>query len=130
MANQELVMFPGAGLLADAFTAIGTLICDYIPWKTRSLNDVGQWISLYGTASQVEISLQAVEREMYVEMGLDLQKNYVMIYANIDAENIDRNVTGDRFKLPDGKIYQIESLTSWFLMDGWMSALCIKVEIP
>ena len=123
-------LVPGGNILQDEFSAIGTLECDYIPWKTRSLNEVGQWISLYGTATAVEVSIQAVDRDMYVEMGLDLQKDYVTIYASVDATNIDRNTTGDRFVLPDGKTYQIESIRSWFMMDGWMCALCIKVEIP
>ena len=123
-------LVPGGNILEDAFAAIGTLTCKYIPWKTRSINEVGQWASLYGTAVDVEVSIQAVDREMYVELGLDFQKDYLTIYAMVDATNIDRNTTGDRFVLPDGKTYQIESIRSWFLMDGWMCALCIKVEIP
>ena len=121
---------PGSNILTDAFAAIETLQCKYVPWKTRSLNEVGQWISLYGTAVDVEASVQAVDRDMYVEQGLDFQKDYVQIYSSVDASNIDRNTTGDRFILPDGKMYQIESTRTWFLMDGWMCALCIKVEIP
>lgn len=71
-------------------------------------------------------SVQAVPRDTYVRMGLDLQRNYVSVFASVDAIDLERDAQGDRFVF-DGSEYQIESENSWFLRDGW--AECLAVEI-
>lgn len=118
---------PGENNLDDAFLAIGTDFIDYLQYDSRTLNDVGQWVTKYKDPVPVEASVQAVSRSVYVKFGLDFQKNYIKIFVKIDVQDIDRDMTGDRF-LIYGKRYQIETQSGWFNMDGWVSAICVEVD--
>ena len=124
-------MFPGSDLLADAFTVIDTIQIEYMQYGARVLNPVGQWVTTYMPAVPVQASVQAVPREKYTFLGLDLQKNYVSIFVQLPVIDIDRDQTGDRFVLPDGRMYQIDSQTDWYAVDGWVGpVICVKVSAP
>ncbi|WVR18073.1 head protein [Burkholderia phage Bm1] len=121
---------PSSNLLDEAFGLIETQTIQWMPYSQRTLNDVRQWVTTYAAPQDIEASVQAVDRQTYVDLGLDFQKDYVQVYACIDSTDLDRDVTGDRFILPDGRVYQIESELSWFMMDGWTGSLCVKVDKP
>lgn len=128
-------MIPGSNLLEDAFEAIDTITIQYLRFAGRSLNPVGQYVASFEPPLPVEASCQAVQRNTYVELGLDFQKQYVQIYASIGVTDLDRDVTGDRFILPDGRVYQCENQLDWFTFDGvvppgWVGVLCVKVDTP
>lgn len=127
---------PGSNLLDDATTVINTAIVDYMPYVSRAKNSVGQYVTTYGASVPVEASVQAVPRSVYQQLGLDLQKQYISVFASLQVTDLDRDVTGDRFVLPDGRLYQIQSQTDWFGIDGgwqggvgWVGpVLCVKVD--
>lgn len=89
-------------------------------------NAARQWVATFGPAQAMAASVQSVPRETYVALGLDLQRNYVTVFAAADIVDLQRDSSGDQF-VSDGVIYQIESQTSWYLRDGW--AECFAVEI-
>lgn len=120
-------MTPGSNILEEAFGAIDTEVCQWIKYTDRTLNAVGQWVTVYAEPVDVDASVQAVSRNTYMQLGLDLQKDYTNIFVPCDTTDLDRDVTGDRMILPDGKIYQIESTSDWYGMDGWTECLCIRV---
>ena len=121
---------PGNNLLEEAFGSISTLTCQYIAWDSKILDAVGRWVMVFKAAQEVEASIQAVENQFYVEMGLDLQMDYVNIYSNVNSNALDRDFVGDKFVLPNGDTYQVISIRSWFMMDGWSCSLCVKIEVP
>ena len=121
---------PGSNLLQEAFSCIGTSTIQYLADNGRNVNDVGQWVSTYAPPINIEASVQAVARSTYVELGLDLQKNYTNIFFQKDAIDLSRDATGDRVILLDGRMYQLESLTDWYLQDGWVECLCVQVSVP
>lgn len=129
------MIVPGSNLLSIAFRAIAPIKVQYLQFQSRALNAVGQYISAYAAPVDVMASVQAVSRGAYKQFGLDFQKNYVAIYVSVDAVDIDRNVTGDKFILPDGRIYQLENQDDWFGADGgwqgingWVGLLAVKVD--
>jgi hypothetical protein len=122
--------------LDDATQVIDTLTIQYVKYLGRVKNAVGQWISSYATPVDVQASVQAVPRTTYNQLGLDLQKQYVNVFVSLDVTDLDRDVSGDQFILPDGRRYQLESQTDWYGIDGgfqggigWVGPLlCVAVD--
>lgn len=117
---------PGSNLFRAASRLIRPTPVMYYPYVSRTQNAAFQWVATYGTPFELEASVQAVDRNSYVEYGLDFQKNYVRIYVSEDVIDIERDSSGDKFTW-NGKAYQIESQNTWFAMDGWASTLAVEV---
>lgn len=121
-------MIPGSNIYRAARRLIGGSTIRYQPYATRAQNAAKQWVTTYGDAFDMDVSIQAVDRNSYVEYGLDFQKNYVRIYTDYDVIDIERDTSGDRFWW-QGRFYQLESDNPWFQMDGWSSALAVDVGL-
>lgn len=119
-------MSPGSNLYLMARRLIGGGVVRYQYYVSRELNAAKQWVSTYAAAFDMDVSIQAVDRNSYVEYGLDFQKNYVRIYTNDNVVDIERDSSGDRFWW-NGRFYQLESQNPWFQIDGWSSALGVDV---
>lgn len=117
---------PGSNLFKRAARLIKLGPVDYYPAAARSLNAVGQWVPTFTGPQTIQASVQAVPRDTYVRLGLDLQRNYVTVYAAINAIDLERDSSGDRFVF-DGRMYQLESNNSWYIRDGWVEALAVEV---
>lgn len=120
-------MIPGSNLLKQAFSIISKSTVLYYKYNSRSLNDVGQEITLYDIPFELKGSLQAVPRDFYQQFGLDFTKTYFTFYAATNFLDIQRNVSGDQIEF-NGKRYQCESAVDWFNIDRWDAVLCIMVD--
>lgn len=119
-------MIPGANLLRMAFGVIGTQIVRYRKFEQRVKNDQAQYVSIFEEPFDLAASVQRVRRDQYVQFNLEFQRNYVMIFANFEMVDLDRDVAGDQF-LWTGRVFQLESQGSWFYQDGW--GVCLAVDI-
>ncbi|QJB22073.1 putative structural protein [Xanthomonas phage FoX7] len=119
-------MIPGSNLFRRASRLIKTQEIQYYQFGERRLNEVRQWIAEFSPPFSVKASVQAVPREKYMFMGLEYQKNYVTVFAQVNAIDIDRDTSGDQFVF-EGVLYQLVTQTSWFRRDGWVE--CLAVEI-
>ncbi|AIW01584.1 head protein [Pseudomonas phage Epa7] len=119
-------MIPGANLLRMAFGVIGTQIVKYRKFEQRVKNDQAQYVSMFEEPFDLAASVQRVRRDQYVQFNLEFQRNYVMIFANFEMVDLDRDVAGDQF-LWTGRVFQLESQGSWFYQDGW--GVCLAVDI-
>lgn len=117
---------PGSNLLRRAARLIKLQPVGYFMWLSRSLNPVKQWISVFAPSVSIRGSVQAVPRNKYEFLGLDFQRDYVNLFAAKDIQDIDRDRTGDQFTYA-GKLYQIESQTDWYMQDGWVECLAVKI---
>ena len=117
---------PGSNLFARASRLIQQNQIEYYPFVSRVKNAARQWVSTFGPGQTISASVQSVPRSTYVQLGLDFQKNYVTVYAAVNVVDLSRDSSGDQF-IFDGKVWQIESQTTWFLRDGW--AECMAVEL-
>lgn len=121
------MMVPGSDLLADAFDAIDTISITYHKYKTRTLNSIGIYVAEFEDGTPVDASVQSVDRNVYKDLGLDWQKNYLVVYLSSDVVDIDRGVTGDEFVIFE-KTYQIVSVNPWFNIDGWSSFIVVEIK--
>lgn len=117
---------PGANILNMAMSVLGNQTFQYKQFAGRNTNAIGLDVASYNALVTVTGSVQPIARNLYSQMGLDLQKNYVNVYVSKNISDIERNISGDQF-LFNGRTFQCISKTDWFGMDGWDVILCIEV---
>lgn len=117
---------PGSNLLNQALRAIKPTTVDYLRYNERKLDARRQYVDFYDVATPIKASVQAVKRTRYKDLGLDLQKNYINIWASENLIDIGRDYSGDIF-VHDQKAYKLNENTNWTTMDGWASATAVEI---
>lgn len=117
---------PGQNLLAMALTMIAQQGVTYYQFNSRSLNDLGQQVTVYQPGNTIFGSWQPVPRTLYTQHGLDLQKDYYTFYSLNDILDLDRDITADQVAF-NGQLFQVESDNDWFALDGWKGVLCVHI---
>ncbi|WGN90781.1 head protein [Burkholderia phage vB_BglM_WTB] len=117
---------PGSNLLKQAGRLIKLVGVPYIQANGRELNAAKQWVTSYLEPVTVKMSVQRVPRSKYIQFNLELQRNYIMLFASLDMIDLDRDASGDRL-IWNGRLYQIESQNTWFAQDGWAKSLAVDI---
>lgn len=120
---------PGSNLLKSALTVIQRSVIQYYAAQSRTLNDVGQWLTVHAQPFEVYGSFQPVPKRLYEAYGLDLQKSYYIFYSLQPIVDVRRDVSNDQLTY-QGERFQCESNTGWFRADGWDAVLCCKLDVP
>lgn len=124
------MMVPGSNLLEEAFDLIETTPILYYKDNGRVLNDVGVYVTSYADPIEIEASVQAPDRQTYVQYGLDMQRNYLNVFIPNDTIDLSRDQSGDQFVIgPPGKKYryQLESEIPWYEYDGWVEVYVVQI---
>jgi hypothetical protein len=119
-------MIPGSDILNDALSIISSQAITYYKFSGRTLNAVGQDVAVYDAPVTVYGSFQPIQRNFYQQLGLDLQKSYFNLFTSNNIVDVGRDVSGDQVNF-QGQMYQCESLTQWFDMDGWVQIRCVAI---
>lgn len=125
------MLVPGSNLLLDAFECLNTEEVIFYKDQGRVLNDQGNWVTSYSDPVTIEASVQAPDRNTYVQYGLDLQKNYLRVYLPEDTIDLSRDQSGDQMTigLPGRRYrYQLESEIPWFDHDGWVEIYVVQIN--
>ncbi len=117
---------PGSNILAQALTVIAMQTVLYRQNTGRATTAAGKFIPTYAAAVELRGSFQPIKRSLYQKLGLDLQKNYANLYVSADLIDVGRGVAGDQYVF-NGRLWQCESLTPWYAVDGWVGVLSIDV---
>jgi len=117
---------PGSNLLNMALTVIQQQTVQYYQYSTRSLNVIGQDVTVYLDVVNIVGSWQPVPRNLYQSYGLDLQKEYFTFYTSNNILDIKRDVSGDQMVV-NGSRYQCQSNVEWYNLDGWNAVLCVFI---
>lgn len=120
------MIVPGANILKMAERLVSTQSFVYNRFKERETNGIGYDVATYYPPVAVRGSIQPIQRALYAQMGLDLQKNYYNIYLSKGIVDIRRDTSGDQFDF-NCKKYQVLSITDWYAMDGWDQVLVVEV---
>lgn len=121
-------MIPGQNLLNMAFRIIAEQSLMYYHYLGRTQNSVGQDISQYSDGIKIVGSFQPIQRQLYMSLGLDLQKDYWNFYTSNNLQDVKRMIAGDQIAF-NGNRYQCESDTDWFQIDGWKGTLFVHIGI-
>lgn len=117
---------PGANLLGIALRVIQPQTLSHEAFVSRESNSAGDFVSVYAPPVPIEGSMQAVNEKLYQELGLNLAKNYSMLYTSANVQPTGRDREGDRVTFA-GKVWLCESDQNWAAVDGWRKMLCIEV---
>lgn len=93
---------------------------------SKTKNAQGIDVPTYAAAVEIVASVQAVQRTLYNQLGLDRQKKYVTIYTTTPLTDVERDGMGDMIEY-GGVTYLVQSLTKWADQDGWSQGICIEV---
>lgn len=119
-------MIPGANLFLRAIRLITPTQIQYLKFLSRSVNSARLQVPVFADPISITASVQAVNRNKYQELGLDFQKKYIKIFTQTDIVDLGRDTSGDRIVF-NGRLYELNSETDWFAMDGWSSCLAVDV---
>jgi len=102
---------------------------EVIGWRafvSRTANEAGDFISTFAASVDIQGSMQPINRKLYQELGLNLAKNYQMLYTSAAISPTVRDREGDLLTFA-GKTWQCESDQSWGAIDGFTKMLCVEV---
>lgn len=120
---------PGSNLLKKALGVIGSQTLSYYKASGRSLNSIGQDVTTYALPVSVKGSFQPVPKALYAQFGLDFTKDYFNFFVSKDLVDITRDVSNDLLVF-NSVVYQCESATKWYQIDGWLQMLCCASGEP
>lgn len=116
----------------------------YKKYISTRINDIGIKEDLYDVPIEVEGSVQAVQKSMYQQFGLDFTKSYIKILCSLDIRNFDKNrvYANSEHNLFDhnqtqtsadkvvwhGKEYLVENVTDWYVQDGWKRIIAVEQQ--
>lgn len=117
---------PGANLLRMANRLIKF---DAIMWSkfVSQAKGAGMIVqAVYATPQAITGSVQPITRQMYEQMGLDLQKDYFTVFTETPLRDLRRDSNCDLLDFK-GRRFAVESNTDWKNEDGWIAALCVDI---
>lgn len=117
---------PGANLLSVALRVIQPQTLQHEAFVSREVNSAGDFVSVFAAPVDITGSMQAINKKLYQQFGLNLSKNYSTLYTSANVEPTSRDREGDRVR-HGGKLWQCESDMDWGSVDGWRSLLCVEV---
>ena len=120
---------PGSNLLTSALSLICRQSFSYYPFNARTVNVNGYYERTYGAPVPTTGSVQAVDRSLYADNGLDFTKRYIQVWTETDAEDLYRDRAGDQIDY-DSRRWEITNADAWHTLDGWNSFLAVEVPTP
>ena len=116
---------PGANLLSIAARVIAVQTLQHRAFVSRAENAAGDTVSTFAAPVDIQGSVQPINKRLYQELGLNLTKNYVMLYTSASVSPTTRDREGDLVSF-NGKTWQCESDQSWAGVDGFTKMLCVE----
>lgn len=117
---------PGSNLLSMALGVIRPQLPQLRKWTGRALGPTGLFVDTYDEPVNVVGSFQPIDRRAYQQLGLDLSKNYSILYTSTPIQCVAPDVAGDLVEF-GGKTHQAESEMDWKIQDGWGSYTFVEV---
>jgi len=117
---------PGANLLSIAARVIAMQTLQHRAFVSRTENAAGDTVSTFAAPVDIQGSVQPINKRLYQELGLNLTKNYVMLYTSANVSPTTRDREGDLVSF-NGKTWQCESDENWAKFDGFTKMLCVEV---
>ena len=117
---------PGANLLSIAARVITMQTLQPRAFVSRAENAAGDTVSIFAPPADIQGSVQPINSKLYQELGLNLAKNYVMLYTSARVSATTRDREGDLVSF-EGKRWQCKSDQNWAGVDGFTKMLCVEV---
>lgn len=116
---------PGSNLLKMASRLIRFEVIQWAQWLSNTNGPDGTQTPAYAARVNINASVQPVPNSMYETLGLDLSKNYFLVYVSQKLHDLRRDGAPDLLYF-HGKQWNVESNTDW-LVDGWRASVVCMV---
>lgn len=125
--------FPGGNLYAMARRLIPGSAYTFFAADPRPADTDarGLWQTTYPvTGVALNDSIQSVPQQLYAALGLDLEREYIMIYTDNALLVTRRDATGDQIEFPvsSGIRWQLEEANNWTPIDSWRGVLAVRLQ--
>lgn len=122
-------------LLPIAMQATAILGCnktftyiEYADETETTINEIGYEVPTISFQADYTGSVQAVPNKMFEQMGLDLNKNYKLVYCpNLVKSLAEKDVTGKI--LYEGKSWDIIENQNWYETNGFTKFIMCEVKM-
>lgn len=119
---------PGANLLGIAMRVIRPQTLQLRAFVSRQENEAGDTIPVFAAPVDISGSMQPVDKKMYQELGLNLNKNYSTLWVFGSVQPTARDHNGDLVIFPsNGATWQCESDRNWSDVGEYRKVLCVEV---
>lgn len=120
-------MIPGIDLLNTVLQVLGTQTVIYYQNTGVTIGTSGNTVPQYAAAVTVtECSFQPMPKRLYANYGFEFNEEIFSWYVSQTVIDVQRNKAGDRVDF-DGSKYNVQSITPWQAIDGWVEAICIRI---
>ena len=117
---------PGANLLSMASRVLKFQTMGHRAYISRVRNSAGDFVSTFAPSVDIQGSMQPLNKKLYQERGLNLARNYQMLYTSARVLPTGEDREGDLLTY-DGKTWQCKSDEGWSSVDGFTKMLCVEV---
>ena len=91
------------------------------------VDEQGLKINRYAEGVELTGSVQAVDRNIYDQLGLDQEKEYLTVYAPADIKGVSAQNAPDIIEF-GGAAYKVVRNYPWYFYNGWAGVVVIKAE--
>ena len=91
------------------------------------IDEQGLKINRYAEGVELTGSVQAVDRNIYDQLGLDQEKEYLAVYAPADIKGVAGQDAPDIVEFGGG-VYKVVRNYPWYFYDGWSGVVVVKAE--
>lgn len=115
----------GSNLLNIAHRIIPSADVTLLPFVSRDRQPNGNYLNVYGDPVTIIGNAQPVPRERYSMLGLDFNKNYLMVYSSSAIRDVGRGTSSDRIGY-DNKRFCAIGDNDWQPVDGWHGVMFVE----
>ena len=118
---------PGVNIYALASQIIGKQAFIYFAFDTTNTDDRGIDVTTYSAGVPLTDNIQPVPRKLYQQLGLDLDKYYIMIYTDNPLLVVERDTPGDQIQF-NSQRFQLLDNTDWKPQDSWQGIMAVRLN--
>lgn len=118
-------------LLPIAMRTTAILGCNknflFYKWIESTVDLMGRDVPKFAPPILATGSIQAVSNKMYEQLGLDLNKNYKIVFSPTLIQSIAEEIQPDRI-LYDGRTYEVVENKDWYETNGYTKVLMVELK--
>lgn len=118
-------------LLPIAMAATAVLGCNkifqYYRYQETIVDDMGRDVPKYADPKPVTGSVQAVSNKLYEQLGLNLDKNYKIIYSPELIQSIAEKIQPDRI-VYNNRTFEVVEDKDWYETNGYTRILVVELK--
>lgn len=118
-------------LLPIAMQATAILGCNknflFYKWINTKVDSIGRDIPEFAPPKPTTGSIQAVSNKMYEQLGLDLNKNYKIVYSSELIQSIAEEIQPDRI-VYNNRTFEVVENKNWYETNGYTKVLMVELK--